>query len=371
MPRSIEIASVYKDRLDRAQIGCEQAGVGALLITPSTTFRYFTGLSPGRSERLIALVIPMKGKASIVSPAFEAPRLKENPLTEDLRLWREEENPHRLVQQFLVERGVHPSRLALEETTDFRTVVGCREVFGQDSFLDGRPILSKLRMKKDPTEVKRISRATQQAHRAFRRASKRLKPGIREVEFQKVLRHALAQEGGEEPWALVQFGATSAIPHAYGGRRKLGKNSAVLVDFGAAYEGYQADITRSFFLGRRPPAEFLRIRDTVRKAHDAATAYVRPGVTAESVDGVARRIIEEAGYGKFFTHRTGHGIGLDVHEEPYLVRGNSQVLAEGVTFTIEPGIYLPDRFGFRWENDVLVTATGCRILSQERSEVFA
>ncbi|MBI3268811.1 MAG: aminopeptidase P family protein [Planctomycetes bacterium] len=351
----------YLLRLARLQEEMARETTEAVVVTPCTSFRYLTGLALHRSERLIALVAPAKGKPAIICPAFERERLRTNPLTDDVRTWTETEDPYLVVRDFLVERGVNPEELAMEETTEFRTVWGLRRVLDHAAFPSAARAFAACRMRKSPAELNHMRAAIRLTHDALRGAVSVLRPGLRESEFAAAVTKALSERGGEEPWVLAQFGPTASVPHALGGARKLPRAGAVLCDYGAAFRGYQSDITRTFHFGR-PTPEFEKVRSLVRGAHDAALAAVRPGVTCESVDAAARRHIVEAGYGEFFIHRTGHGIGLDVHEEPYIVNGNGVLLEPGMTFTIEPGIYLPGKFGVRWENDCLCTEHGGEVL---------
>lgn len=353
--------SIYRRRLARLRTAMKAVRIDAVLVTPSTSFRYLTGIAPGRSERLIALLVPRRGNPALVGPLFERERLSTNALTRDVRTWREDEDPCLLCGELLQRWRVAPSRLAVEDTTEYRTVAGMTRVLGHAAFPTATALLSGLRMRKDPEELDRMRRAVRKTHAARTAALPRLRAGMREREFAAILSAELSARGGSEPWVLVQFGPTSAIPHALGGERRLRKNDVVLTDFGACFDGYQSDITRTAFFGK-PSRKFLGILGLVRRSHEAGLRHVRPGVTCASVDAAARRVIDEAGLGEYFTHRTGHGIGLDVHEEPYIVRGSAQPLRPGITFTIEPGVYLPGEFGVRWEDDVLCTGTGGEII---------
>ncbi|MBI5365607.1 MAG: aminopeptidase P family protein [Planctomycetes bacterium] len=359
-------AADYRRRLARLQQEMIRAGLDAVLLTPCTSFRWLTGLALHRSERLIALVVTAKGAPAIVCPAFERDRMSGNNLAADLRTWEETQDPYPLVHAFLSERGLHAETLGLEETTEFRTVVGLRHVFGFAGFSSAARVLAACRMKKEPAELAHMKAAIRLTHDALRAVARKLRPGLREAEFGALVTAALAARGLEEPWVLAQFGPTSAVPHALGGARKLPRSSVVLCDYGAAFRGYQSDITRTFCVGK-PNREFEKVRAIVRGAHDAALGAVRPGVSCEAIDAAARAFIADAGYGKYFIHRTGHGIGLDLHEDPYMVKGNALPLQAGMTFTIEPGIYLPGKFGVRWENDVVCTETGGEVLVGDES----
>lgn len=359
--------ATYRRRLAGLQTAMKAARIDAVLVTPSTSFRYLTGIAPGRSERLIALLVPRRDSPAVVGPHFERERLATNALTREVHTWREEEDPYLLCGRLLQNWRVAPSRLAIEETTEFRTVAGLTRVLGHAAFPSAAALLSGLRMRKDAEELDRMRRAVRETHAARAAALKRLRIGMREREFAALLSAELSARGGGDPWVLAQFGPTSAIPHALGGDRRLRKSDVVLTDFGACFAGYQSDITRTAFFGT-PTRKFLAILKIVREAQCAALREVRPGMACATIDASARRVIDSAGFGQNFTHRTGHGIGLDVHEEPYIVRGNAQPLQEGITFTIEPGIYLPDDFGVRWEDDMLCTGSGGEIIGGSGGE---
>ncbi len=353
--------AVYAARLSRLRRALAREGAAVAFVTPSTTFTWLTGLALHRSERLTGLIVGRRGRPVLIGPAFEIDRLQETPVTRDLRLWREHEDPVALVAGACRDLGVRGDRVALEPTTEVRTAADLERALGRRP-RDGRGVFLQLRPVKGDEEVDRMHRASRLARAAYDEVKKKLAPGVREAEIGVALRDAMARRRGAEPWSLVQFGPTSAIPHALGGARKLRRRDAVLLDFGCACDGYQSDLTRSFWFGADPPARYQEVRDMVVAAFHAGLAAVRPGVTAESVDAAARAVIEEAGYGPRFTHRTGHGLGMDIHEEPYIVRGNATRLVAGMVFTIEPGVYLPGEFGVRHENDVLVTAEGGRVL---------
>lgn len=355
-------ARCYRARLARVRKELARAGAEAMLLTPSTSFAWVTGLTMHRSERLVAAIVPRTGAPVLIGPAFEIDRLRTTPITRDIRLWQEHESPIALVAAFCRERRITSARLLLEPTTEVRTAADLARALGGKPARDGREVFVRLRPVKSAEEVEKLRGALAIARAAYDETVRKLKAGMREEQVGVLLRDAMTRRGGVEPWTLVQFGPTSAIPHALGGARKLAREDAVLLDFGCACGGYQSDLTRSFWFGKKPPAEYEVVRETVVRAFSAGLAAVRPGATAESIDAATRGVIEAAGYGPYFTHRTGHGLGMDIHEEPYIVRGNGVKLAVGNVFTIEPGIYLPGRFGVRHENDVRVTAKGGEVL---------
>jgi Xaa-Pro dipeptidase len=226
------------------------------------------------------------------------------------------------------------------------------------------PLLAELRMRKNAKEVAHMRCAAEIAQEALARTLQTVRPGLTEQEVAGELMVQLLRGGSEAvPFApIVQGGPSSASPHAAPGSRRLERGDLLLIDFGAQVQGYASDITRTFAIGELEP-ELAQVHDIVQAANAAGRAAAGPGVPCQEVDRAARRVIEEAGYGQYFIHRTGHGLGLEVHEPPYIVEGNAQRLDVGMTFTVEPGIYLPGRGGVRVEDDVVITEDGCESLT--------
>jgi Xaa-Pro dipeptidase len=255
--------------------------------------------------------------------------------------------------------------VVMESSTD---VVTAERLARADDKLDLVPdeeVMDSLRSRKSAAELALLRHAIRLTHDARDEIAKGLEPGITEAEVGAALTAALSTRSGEPAWALAQFGPSSAIPHGEPGPRRLAKGDVVLLDCGTSFGGYQGDITRTFVFGGEPQGEIKKVMQVVRRAHDAAVEAAAPGVQCEDVDDAARKVIERNGYGEFFTHRTGHGLGMDVHEHPYLVKGNKRRLSAGNVVTVEPGIYLPGRFGVRHENDVLVTDGGAEVLVEK------
>jgi Xaa-Pro dipeptidase len=354
--------TLYAERLERLQELIATAEAEAFLCLPGTNFLYLAGLNPGRSERLIALLVPAEGQPEIVAPAFERERLAGNRLFAEIRVWEEHQDPYRLVAERLSRPRGRMRDVLLEATTD---VVAAARLARADDRLDLVPdeqVMDALRSRKSAAELALLRHAIRLTHDARDEVARGLAAGVTEAEVAGRLTAALTARSGEPAWALAQFAAGSAVPHGEAGSRRLKKGDVVLLDCGTSWGGYQGDITRTFVFGGEPSGEVKKVMATVRRAHDAAVAAAAPGVACEAVDAAARKVIEKAGYGEFFTHRTGHGLGMDVHEHPYLVNGNRRRLAPGNVVTVEPGIYLPGRFGVRHENDVLVTEGGAEIL---------
>lgn len=357
--------TLYAERLERLQERIISAEAEALLCLPGANFQYLTGMNPGRSERLVALLVPAEGHPEIVAPAFERERLASNRLFAEIHVWQEDEDPFRLVADRLSRPRTRARQVLLESTTDVAVATRLARADGKLDLLPDEDALDTLRARKCSQELALLRHAIRLTHDARDEVAAALTPGVTEEDVATKLTRALSARSGEPSWALAQFGPSSSVPHGDASKRKLQTGDVVLLDCGTSFGGYQGDITRTFVFDGEPSGEVRKVFQTVKKAHDAAVEAAGPGVPCEEVDAAARKVIEKAGYGKFFTHRTGHGLGMEVHEHPYLVKGNRRRLAPGNVVTVEPGVYLPERFGARHENDILVTEAGAEILVEK------
>jgi Xaa-Pro dipeptidase len=347
--------AVYGKRLETVRRRLDALDANGLFATPSSNLFYLTGISFSRSERLTALFLFKDREPLVVCPAFEGERLRGMSAVRDVRTWEETEDPFRLAASlFPAAAGV----LAVEPSTAFDDVERLLGARAGWRALSAAPVFTALRMIKTSEEIAAIRRAIAVALPRFEKAFGALRPGSLEEDISHLF-------GGEN---VVQFGPSSALPHGASGPRPLAKGEAVLIDAWDKPEGYYYDITRSTFFGS-PTPEYRRIWEVVLEAQTAAIEKAAPGVACSEVDAAARRVIEKAGYGDYFTHRLGHGLGIDVHEPPYMVGHDKTVLEPGMTFTSEPGVYLPGRFGVRIEDDILVTPKGAESLSPRVSRL--
>ncbi len=341
--------NVYLKRLEAVRSRLSALGADGLFATPSSNLFYLTGISFSRSERLTALLLFKDREPFVLCPAFEADRLRGMSAVPQVHTWEETEDPFRLAASLFPGAG---GVLAVEPSTAFDDVE--RLLAAQKGWkpVSAAPLFMTLRMIKTSEEIAAIRRAIAVALPRFEKAFGALRPGSVEADVSHLF-------GGEN---VVQFGPSSALPHGASGPRALREGEAVLIDAWDKPEGYYYDITRSTYFGT-PTDEYREIWSVVLEAQSAAIEKAAPGVPCSEVDAAARRVIEKAGHGEYFTHRLGHGLGIDVHEPPYMVAHNRTVLEPGMTFTSEPGIYLPGRFGVRIEDDVLVTERGAESLS--------
>jgi Xaa-Pro dipeptidase len=343
-------------------------GVDCVALVPGANLRYFTGLTMHLSERPAVAFLPAEGPPAILLPELEAPAARAR-LAEEVQLYtyRDEEGHEHLFHQVSEALDLADKRLAVEylamRLLEMRRIEqaapGCL-------LLATEPWLPELRMAKDEAELAAMQRAVEIAEAAMRRLLEEgaMRPGRSEVEVASDLRIAMLREGGqgEAFLPIVVAGPNSASPHAGPSDRPLAEGDLVVIDWGTLCDGYQSDITRTFVVGE-PRPEMRQMHEAVLAANQAGRQAVRAGMPARDVDRAARRAIELAGYGEYFIHRTGHGLGLETHEPPYIVEGNLDLLEVGMTFTVEPGVYVPELGGVRVEDDVVVTADGCRSLT--------
>ena len=356
-------------RIARAQQLMKEQKLDAILLAGGTSLSYFTGMRWGNSERLFACAIPAGGKAFCVCPSFEEGRAREQlnrgPLEDaDVLTWQEDASPYRLVASGLKSLGMTTGRLGIEERTPWVFSDEIAKVAPALHLSSGTPVTAGCRMIKSGHEIALMKLANQATLKVYEAVYRALQPGMNQEEAGRLISLAYARVGfrGE---ASVEVGQYSALPHGSTTPQTIRENDIVMIDDGCLAEGYNSDITRTFVLGKATD-KMKKVFETVHAAQQAALAAARPGVPCQAVDAAARKVIVEAGYGpdyKFFTHRVGHGIGMDGHEWPYLVRGNMLPLQPNMTFSDEPGIYLQGEFGIRLEDDMHITANGAELFT--------
>ena len=358
-------------RLEKARRLMREQGVDALMLTGGTSMVYFTGIQWGLSERLLAAFIPASGKPFLVTPKFEEERAMEQvalgPMTDgaDVYAWEEDEDPYAMIAGGLRARGLATATIAVEETVRFQFSHGISRLPAV-RLADGTPVTAGCRTVKDAHEIALMRHASQVTFRAYEAAWKSLKEGMTQSEFAQLVALAHTQLG-YSGGAGVQVGEYSALPHGSATPQAVREGSILLIDGGCKVEGYSSDLSRTFVLGKATQ----RMKDVFeieRRAQTAALRAARPGVPCEAVDAAARKVIVDAGFGPdyaYFSHRVGHGMGMDGHEWPYLVRGNKLPLAPGMVFSDEPGIYIPGEFGVRLEDDMVITESGAELFTTQ------
>jgi len=365
-------AEERRGRIEKARRLMAERKIDALMLTGGTSLVYFSGICWGLSERLFTMVLPVTGDAFYVSPAFEEDRAREQialgPLgnSADVRTWQEHEDPYQRIGQGLKDRGISSGVLGIEETVRFVFSDGVSNAAPTITITSGTPVSAGCRAIKDAHELALMRLASQVTLKAYEAAWKALKDGMTQNDFASLVSQAhrkLGFEGG----AGVQVGEYSALPHGSITPQVVREGSILLIDGGCSVEGYSSDISRTFVLGK-PTDKMKQVFDIEYQAQTAALQAAKPGLPCEAVDAAARKVIVDAGYGpdyKYFTHRLGHGMGMDGHEWPYLVKGNTLPLAPGMTFSDEPGIYIRGEFGVRIEDDMVITENGAELMTPQ------
>lgn len=341
---------VFRERQAKLRTAAKARGLDALFVTPSTNLAYAANLAMGRSERLTALLLFADGPTVLITPFFEAENHGRDALVDEVLTWKEEEDPIPLAAKALGRART----LGIEGTTAYGTAARLLSAAALEA-RDATDLFDALRMIKTDEEQALIREAARRTNLAIAATHGKLARGISESEVVTLL-EAEFQKLGVHGGGLVQFGPSAALPHGGPGDRKLASGDVVLIDAGCKVRGYTSDLTRTVAFGS-PSDEVRKVYSAVDRAQVAGIGALTAGATGEEVDRAARRVLEEAGYGSSFTHRLGHGLGMDGHEHPYLVRGNTTPLSAGNTVTVEPGIYLPGKFGVRIEDDYAVRET--------------
>jgi len=366
--------SIYPARHARLVAALQQAGLDALVLNAGPSLVYLTGLHFHLSERPVVAIFSFAAPLTIVLPEFEAGKAENLPYPvqvftypEDPALWSQVfQKAASAAQMGSGMVGAEPRQLRMLELRLLEAAMP------EAQFVGAEESVAQLRSRKDEAEITAMRKAVTIAQQALQAILPSIQAGQTEREIAaeltlQVLRHGSDPEAPFSP--IVAAGPNSANPHAVPGDRPLARGDLLIIDWGARAGGYVSDLTRTFAMGE-PDAELARIASIVKEANMAARTLAAPGVMASEVDYAARSVIERAGYGKYFTHRTGHGIGLEGHEDPYIRSGNPLLLEPGMTFTIEPGIYIPGRGGVRVEDDAVITPSGCESLSDLPRELL-
>ena len=341
-----------------------KAGIDAFLVNSETNMRYLAGFSILALERFAGVIVPVEeNMATVIVPKLEEQKAKEKSTFKEIRSYDDSESPAHLLRKIIKEEKLERAVFGVEWTLAFRFYKMLVECSPKIKVKDASTIFSKLRLIKSHEELEKIEKAASIVAKGMNAGIDFIRPSVSEASIAFEIEKKIKESGGESvPFCLILSGSNSAIPHGETSTRKVMKRDVVLMDVGAVYQGYYADLTRTVFVGEATK-KHKEIYNLVAKAQEAAIKTVKPGIKAEQVDAAARETIEKAGYGDYFTHRTGHGLGLEVHEEPYIAKNNKTVLQPGMTFTIEPGIYLAGKFGVRIEDNVAVSTRDGKLLS--------
>ena len=359
-------------RQERARELMTENRLDAIVLMAGTSLRYFTGIQWWGGERMFAWILPAKGAASYVCPAFEEGRAREqlhnapDGGNADVRLWQENESPYQLVAQFLKDRGISSGKIGIEETVRFVFADGIAKAAPQAVLTSATPVTAGCRMIKTPHEIALMRLASKVTLAVYQAVYQSLREGMTQHDVENLVAAAYDRMGFPGD-ASVMVGESSASPHGSNAPQVIREGSIIMIDDGCTVVGYQSDITRTFVLGKASD-KMKSVFDIVHRAQSAALVAARPGAECSSIDAAARKVITDAGYGpgyKYFTHRLGHGLGMDGHEWPYLVRGNATKLQTGMTTSNEPGIYIQGEFGIRLEDDMHVTENGAELFTRQ------
>ena len=356
---------LHSERLARARAQLRAHALDYLLVGPSADLHYLIGAQTRPSERMAVLLLPQEGPASVVLPAFEAPSLPQLPPDVQVVPWGESDNPAQVVASIVGGQPRHPGgayfTIGVSDRLWSVFLLRLQVELPRATFTPGGHVMAELRQVKSPEELALLQAAGAAADRVFGTIVTRPFAGRAERDVAEEIAALLRAEGFKvEGLPIVASGPNSASPHHHSGERIIEQGDMVVLDFAAPLQGYYCDITRTVFVGSLPGdnSEEERVYNLVQAAQEAAVRAARPGLTGEQLDSVARDLFDEAGYAQYFLHRLGHGIGLDGHEPPYLVQGNYSTLGAGMSFSVEPGLYLPGRFGVRIEDIVFLTGQG-------------
>lgn len=368
-----------KARIEKARRLMAEEKIDALVLSGGTSLVYFTNIRWGGGERLFACVIPVKGEPFFVCPAFEEDRAREQialgPFgtgAADVRTWNEDESPYELVAKGLKDRGIATGRIGIEETTKFVWSDSLASAAPAMKVVSGTPITAGCRMTKDAHELELIRVACDATLKVYAAAYQAIQPGMTQDQVSALISTGFTRIGFPGG-ASVQVGEYAALPHGSIQPQAIREGAIVMIDGGCTAQGYVSDITRTFVIGK-PTAKMSAVFDIVKRAQSAALAAARPGVPLESIDAAARKVVVDGGYGpgfKYFSHRLGHGMGMDGHEWPYLVKNNmfgwNKALnaQPGMVFSDEPGIYIRGEFGVRLEDDMYITADGAKLFTPQ------
>ncbi|TMQ69305.1 MAG: aminopeptidase P family protein [Candidatus Eisenbacteria bacterium] len=352
------MSSTSATRIARARRAIVAHGADVLLIAPAADFRWLTGATARSTERLLCLAIPREGAPFCLVPRLEADALAHECPGLELVTWEDHEDPLAMLD----------GRLRLDRAPTLLLGEGFRiahvlALAARAPCRPAAPAIAPLRAVKEAEELRHLAEAGRHADAIVLETAEFMRPGMTELEVARFALQRFEGLGDTDPWAIVASGPNSALPHHFSSTRRLAEGDVVILDLGAFTAGYGSDITRTFWLGQ-PPAEAEKVYAVVDRARRAGIDAARAGVPCQDVDRAARAVIEDAGYGEFFIHRTGHGVGLEVHEPPYLMGGNRAPLEAGNVHSVEPGIYLPGRFGVRLEDLVAVEEGGANRLNR-------
>ncbi|HYF82542.1 MAG TPA: Xaa-Pro peptidase family protein [Clostridia bacterium] len=358
-------------RKDKLTAVMKEKEIKALVLSPSMDMLYTTGFNTFQGERLLVSVLDASGDIVFIVPKMYEHEVRGKAIFDRIIAWDDSQDPKEILDLLCHEKGYSEGAVAIEDTMWFNIFEKIYEAFKGARFIKATSVIGELRKHKTTDEADKMRKSSELADKAVARTIPRIKAGMRETEVRDILEAELKMQGMSSPSfeTIIGSGPNSALPHYTAGDRILQAGDSIVMDFGGVHQGYCSDMTRTVMLGKAT-SEYREVYETVKEAQRKAIEAVKPGVKASEVDAAARSYITAKGYGDYFIHRTGHGIGMEVHEEPYISNISKSILQPGMVFSIEPGVYLPGKFGVRIEDLVMVTETGVEVLNKYTKELI-
>jgi len=359
-------ALAYRTRIEKLSALLAEEGLDAFFATSPITMGYLRGYHESGHERFLTLAISPRGHVRLICPALSESQARRVGI-DDVVTWRDGENPLAHLERLASDWNLKSGILAVDDEMPAQMLLKMQATLPAALFKPGQPVVSRLMRNKDADELALLRKAGKIADDAFDAVLPRIRPGMTERELDQQLQDEMRRFGGRPAFCIIAAGAASAEPHHLSDDTVIESSHVVVMDFGCSVEGgYMSDITRTVCVGKATD-EAKKVYDIVYRSQASGRAAIKSGVAPQEVDRAARKVIEDAGYGEFFVHRTGHGIGMRGHEEPFIIEGNEEPLEPGQSFSVEPGIYLPGRFGVRIENIVAATQDGHESMNREPS----
>lgn len=360
----------YAMRLERLKMKMKEKGFMGVILFPSPNLYYMTGFHTFPGERLLLAVLPVDGEPFFIAPKLYEGQLRQTACYQEIITWTDDENPYDRLKNVMESKGLLKGKFAVDDTAWASQLLGMMVRLPQVQFVPLGDLLASFRLLKTAEEIEFIRQAGQIVDEVVDVVRKALRPGMTELSLAAMMEFEMRKRGSEGPSfdTIVGSGPNSALPHYNAGEREIGQGEFVVLDFGAIFKGYCSDTTRTIAIGE-PTPEMRKVYEIVKEAQEIGVRTVRPGIKSSEVDDAVRNYITQNGYGELFTHRTGHGLGLEVHEEPYISAISRTILQPGMVFSIEPGIYLEGQFGVRIEDIVVVTENGCERLNNSSHEL--
>lgn len=362
--------NIYENRIKETIVKMKENNLDAIILFPSPNLYYLTGFKTFPEGRLLLCVIPTNEKPFFIAPKLYESQIKKQSFIKEMVLWGDEENPYNILENVINERNFKYNNIAVDDIMWAEQLLKIVNIFNDANFTPIGNLLNNIRLLKSKDEIEKLQEASNIVDEVIEAVKASIKAGMTEIEIAALIEYEMRKRGSEGPSfeTIVGSGPNSALPHYNAGERIVEDGDFVVLDFGGTYEGYCSDTTRTICIGKSSD-KMKEVYNIVKEAQEIGVNTVKPGTKASEIDNAVRKHIEDNGYGKYFTHRTGHGIGLQVHEEPYISSISDTILKQGMVFSIEPGIYIDGEFGVRIEDLVVVTENGCMRLNNTSREL--